>query len=79
MNKTIRTGILMVFGYIALLAVLVYAVRTSPRPAGDRYPVSLTWDEYVKKHPYYRDLNPACPHPGWPGSYHCACGAGKCG
>lgn len=49
--------------------------RSAPR---DGYPVTLTWDQYVKSRPWMRSLDPVYPHPGWPGSYHCACGAGKC-
>ena len=36
-----------------------------------------SWADYVRAHPYRRDLDPAVAHPGWPGRVS-SCGAGKC-
>ena len=49
--------------------------RVAPDPASAG--ASPSWADYVRAHPYRRDLDPAVAHPGWPGRVS-SCGAGKC-
>lgn len=68
---------------LALLATLLAAVASCGcAPCGPWLsPVrpAPSWDEYVERHPQYRDLSPDADHPGWRGRGGQVCGAGKCG